>query len=68
MVRPFHIPIELPAEVSIPEILDFGYPQNSEVDTLKSYITTEGVKSELAVVRPAFRSYVLFQTLSLYIL
>ncbi|CAE6498303.1 unnamed protein product [Rhizoctonia solani] len=31
------------------EILDFGYPQNSEIDTLKMYITTEGVKSELAV-------------------
>lgn len=28
------------------EILDFGYPQNSETDTLKLYITTEGVKSE----------------------
>lgn len=33
------------------EILDFGYPQNSESDTLKMYITTEGVKSEQAVVR-----------------
>ncbi|BEI85359.1 hypothetical protein CcaverHIS002_0507600 [Cutaneotrichosporon cavernicola] len=31
------------------EILDFGYPQNSEIDTLKMYITTEGIKSELAV-------------------
>ncbi|KAK4538966.1 hypothetical protein RGQ29_032100 [Quercus rubra] len=31
------------------EILDFGYPQNSETDTLKMYITTEGVKSEQAV-------------------
>lgn len=31
------------------EILDFGYPQNSEPDTLKLYITTEGVKSEQAV-------------------
>ena len=30
------------------EILDFGYPQNSETDTLKLYITTEGVKSEKA--------------------
>ena len=28
------------------EILDFGYPQNTETDTLKLYITTEGVKSE----------------------
>jgi AP-2 complex subunit mu-1 len=32
------------------EILDFGYPQNSEIDTLKMYITTESIKSELAVV------------------
>ncbi|KAK9708191.1 clathrin associated protein complex medium subunit, partial [Basidiobolus ranarum] len=31
------------------EILDFGYPQNSEPETLKMYITTEGVKSERAV-------------------
>ncbi|EER27380.1 AP-2 adaptor complex subunit mu [Coccidioides immitis RS] len=29
------------------EILDFGYPQNTETDTLKMYITTEGVKSSL---------------------
>lgn len=36
------------------EILDFGYPQNTDTDTLKMYITTEGVKSErnLLVVRP----------------
>ena len=27
------------------EILDFGYPQNTETETLKLYITTEGVKS-----------------------
>ncbi len=32
--------------VFITEILDFGYPQNTETDTLKMYITTEGVKSE----------------------
>jgi AP-2 complex subunit mu-1 len=32
------------------EILDFGYPQNTETDTLKMYITTEGVKSERAMV------------------
>jgi len=30
----------------LPEILDFGYPQNTDTDTLKMYITTEGVKSE----------------------
>ncbi|KAL4769928.1 Mu homology domain-containing protein [Aspergillus nidulans var. acristatus] len=29
------------------EILDFGYPQNTETDTLKMYITTEGVKSAI---------------------
>ena len=27
------------------EVIDFGYPQNTETDTLKMYITTEGVKS-----------------------
>ncbi|KAJ0158309.1 AP-2 complex subunit mu [Colletotrichum tanaceti] len=32
----------------VPEIIDFGYPQNTETDTLKMYITTEGVKSERA--------------------
>ncbi|KAJ8611445.1 hypothetical protein MRB53_037964 [Persea americana] len=32
------------------EILDFGYPQNTETETLKMYITTEGVKSERAVM------------------
>ncbi|KAF2238725.1 clathrin adaptor, mu subunit [Viridothelium virens] len=31
------------------EILDFGYPQNTETETLKMYITTEGVKSERAM-------------------
>ncbi|KAG1890862.1 Mu homology domain-containing protein [Suillus subluteus] len=29
----------------IDEISDYGYPQNSEIDTLKSYITTESVIS-----------------------
>jgi AP-2 complex subunit mu-1 len=32
----------------VAEILDFGYPQNTETDTLKMYITTEGVKSAIA--------------------
>lgn len=32
------------------EILDFGYPQNTEIDALKMYITTESIKSEMAVV------------------
>ncbi|KAJ9110203.1 hypothetical protein QFC20_003055 [Naganishia adeliensis] len=31
------------------EILDFGYPQNTEIDALKMYITTESIKSEMAV-------------------
>ena len=34
--------------MSIPglaEIIDFGYPQNSETDTLKTYITTESIVS-----------------------
>lgn len=33
----------------VTEVLDFGYPQNSEADTLKMYITTESVKSERAI-------------------
>lgn len=39
------------------EILDFGYPQNTETDTLKMYITTEGVKSERAMVGSALQSF-----------
>ncbi|KAF2858166.1 clathrin adaptor, mu subunit [Piedraia hortae CBS 480.64] len=31
------------------EVVDFGYPQNTETETLKMYITTEGVKSERAL-------------------
>jgi len=31
--------------------LDFGYPQNSDIDALKMYITTESIKSERAVVQ-----------------
>jgi AP-2 complex subunit mu-1 len=31
------------------EISDFGYPQNSEIDTLKTYITTESIVSSAAV-------------------
>ncbi|KAG7093020.1 hypothetical protein E1B28_009316 [Marasmius oreades] len=33
----------------IDEINDFGYPQNSEIDTLKTYITTESVVSSASV-------------------
>jgi len=35
-------------DIAFTEILDFGYPQNTETDTLKMYITTEGVKSAIA--------------------
>ncbi|KAJ2885361.1 clathrin associated protein complex medium subunit [Coemansia aciculifera] len=31
------------------EVLDFGYPQNIEVDTLKLYVTTESVRSTRAL-------------------
>jgi hypothetical protein len=47
----FHVRTLTPSFLRTAEILDFGYPQNSESDTLKMYITTEGVKSEQAVVR-----------------
>lgn len=36
--------------IALTEILDFGYPQNTEIDALKMYITTESIKSEMAVV------------------
>jgi hypothetical protein len=37
---------------TVTEINDFGYPQNSEIDTLKSYITTESVvSSQIVAVR-----------------
>ncbi|KAJ1735650.1 clathrin associated protein complex medium subunit [Coemansia sp. Benny D160-2] len=32
------------------EVLDFGYPQNIEVDTLKLYVTTESIRSKSNVV------------------
>ncbi|KAJ1841513.1 clathrin associated protein complex medium subunit, partial [Coemansia sp. RSA 2708] len=34
------------------EVLDFGYPQNLEVDTLKLYVTTESVRTRAAAVAP----------------
>ncbi|KAJ2782108.1 clathrin associated protein complex medium subunit [Coemansia javaensis] len=34
------------------EVLDFGYPQNIEVDTLKLYVTTESVRSKSVVAEP----------------
>ena len=41
------------AETSTPEIIDFGYPQNSEIDALKTFIMTESiVSSATATVRP----------------
>lgn len=37
--------------------MDFGYPQNSEIDTLKAYITTEAARSEVTDVRYTFSLY-----------
>src|SRR5271154_5377500 len=31
----------------LPEILDFGYPQNTETDTLKMYITPDNLSSAI---------------------
>ncbi|KAF8077568.1 Mu homology domain-containing protein [Lyophyllum atratum] len=39
----------------IDEINDFGYPQNSEIDTLKSYITTESIVSSAIVAEESSR-------------
>jgi AP-2 complex subunit mu-1 len=38
--------------VLMAEILDFGYPQTSDIDSLQMYITTESIKSERAVLHP----------------
>ena len=37
-------------KTAVPEIIDFGYPQNSEIDTLKTYITTESIMSSASAV------------------
>ncbi|VDC06544.1 unnamed protein product [Peniophora sp. CBMAI 1063] len=39
----------------IDEIVDFGYPQNSEIDTLKSYITTESIVSSVIATEESSR-------------
>jgi len=48
------------SRLTVAEINDFGYPQNSEIDTLKSYITTESVVSSqiVAVSRVVFSVFV----------
>lgn len=33
--------------LSFAEILDFGYPQNSETGALKTFITQQGIKSQV---------------------
>lgn len=48
MVCPFWSLVLLRFELTGVEILDFGYPQNTETETLKMYITTEGVRSAMA--------------------
>ena len=43
------------------EIIDFGYPQNSETDTLKAYITTESIRTTpAALVSSRFRNIQLY--------
>jgi len=49
------------------EILDFGYPQNSDIDALKMYITTESIKSERAVVPIPYPFYSLCALLLIYV-
>ncbi len=46
-------------DLVVTEINDFGYPQNSEIDTLKSYITTESVVSSQIVAVRRFICFVL---------
>ena len=42
----------LGADESLPfaEILDFGYPQNSETGALKTFITQQGIKSQVLIL------------------
>ena len=44
------------------EILDFGFPQNTETDTLKQFITTEGVRSQVTKVSRHFFSMIFIMT------
>ena len=43
------LPLFLGVDSSLPfaEILDFGYPQNSETGALKTFITQQGIKSQV---------------------
>lgn len=45
----------------VDEIIDFGYPQNTEINSLKEYITTEGVKSEKKVANVTESSKITMQ-------
>lgn len=47
--------------VAISETLDFGYPQNIETDTLKMYITTEGVHHSSLRSKPPDSSRITMQ-------
>ena len=38
------------------EILDFGYPENSETGTLKTFITQQGIKSQHQTKKSSLRS------------
>ncbi|TKC44670.1 hypothetical protein EI555_009369 [Monodon monoceros] len=39
------------------EILDFGYPENSETGTLKTFITQQGIKSQHQTKKSSLRSH-----------
>ena len=39
----------------IPEILDFGYPQNTDVGILKALITQQGIKSQVRTFTSNFK-------------
>lgn len=36
------------------EILDFGYPQNSETGALKTFITQQGIKGQVSKTSSVF--------------
>lgn len=57
MNGPIMTPVLGKANHEPPEINDFGYPQNSEIDTLKTYITTESVMSSNIAAVSLFNLY-----------
>lgn len=58
---PLFLYLALKIYLSDSEIIDFGYPQNSEIDALKTFIMTESiVSSPTAAVSPIRTDFIVF--------